>query len=213
MHSSKHLAKLQDWINWDYLEDKRIKKLAHAFSKGAPFPNLALTKFFKEQKPLQILQALGKEQFYEKESDLFKFMQTNDLEGTDSKVLKEFRSFLCSKEFIAYMQMITGLKMHSGVIDMHGSLYRDTDHLLCHDDQLEGRKVAFLFYLSTLGKNDGGALSLLASTSGVPTGSAAKIIPAFNMFTFFEVSPRSFHEVEEVVTDKKRIAIGGWFHG
>lgn len=42
-----------------------------------------------------------------------------------------------------------------------------TDVLLCHDDELEGRRVAFIFYLlPPWNPSDGGALDLY-STDGV----------------------------------------------
>ena len=102
-----------------------------------------------------------------------------------------------------------GVRLKRNILDLHGSLYKDTDFLLCHDDQLEGRKIAFLFYLSDLTEKDGGALAFYSKDFRT----AKHIIPKFNTFACFEVSPISYHEVQEVVTDKQRIAIAGWFHG
>jgi len=104
----------------------------------------------------------------------------------------------------------TPLKPH--VIDISATLYEDTDFLLCHDDQLEGRKIAYFYYLSSLKKKEGGRLNLLAVDQGKPTAIATSIIPTFNTFACFLVSERSFHEVEEVIRDTQRIAISGWFH-
>ena len=67
---------------------------------------------------------------------------------------------------------------------MAGTLYVDTDYLLCHDDQLEGRKIAYLFYLSDMKETDGGSLNLFASKNRVPTTIERKIIPKFNTFSF-----------------------------
>ena len=95
---------------------------------------------------------------------------------------------------------------------MSASLYLKTHYLLPHDDRLERRRIAYLYYLSTLAKKDGGALALYDSKNKKPTEIVKKIVPQFNTFAFFEVSGRSFHEVEEIVSDKQRIAISGWFH-
>ncbi len=39
-------------------------------------------------------------------------------------------------------------------------------------------------------------------------------MPSRNTLAFFEVSPKSFHQVAEVLTrDKTRLSVGGWFHG
>ena len=213
MQSGTDSKNLDDWINWQYLEKAMIEKLHKQFGKAMPFPHLVMPGFFKEAQSIKVLQALVKEEFFPKEADLFKFMQTNDLAGTENDVLVALRSFIKSKQFVDYVRTLTGLKLKSGVVDMHGTLYADTDFLLCHDDQLEGRKIAFMYYLSTLGPKDGGSLNLLASKDGVPTGMVKNIVPHFNTLAIFEVSPVSFHEVEEVVAKKNRIAIGGWLHG
>ena len=139
-----------------------------SFVKSKPFSHLDINNFLNEEKASEILKELLKEKFYEKESDLFKFLQTDDLNFTKNKILKELRNFLCSREFIEYIEKITGLKLKSGVIDMAGSIYRNTDYLLCHDDLLEGRKIAYLFYLSDFDLKDGGSLNLFSSKKGLP---------------------------------------------
>ena len=40
------------------------------------------------------------------------------------------------------------------------------------------------------------------------------LIPSWNTLVFFEVSPVSFHQVSEVLSEEKsRLSISGWFHG
>lgn len=204
---------LQEWLDEKYLKTGNTKKLIVMFSRNKPFPFLELNDFLKAEKAAGVLKALSGEKFHEKESDLFKFMQTDDLNNTSSRELQEFRDFLYSKEFVGYMDQLTGFRLKTDAIDLAGTLYQDTDYLLCHDDRLEGRKIAYLFYLSDMEEKDGGSLNLFASKSEVPVKIGKKIIPRFNTFAFFEVSPISFHEVEEVIAQKQRIAIGGWFYG
>ena len=110
------------------------------------------------------------------------------------------------------MQTITNSKLKSNLIDMAGTLYNDSDFLLCHDDQLEGRQIAYFFYLSTMKKDDGGKLQLYDSKQNKPSTIKATITPNFNTFAFFQVSPKSFHSVEEVTSTRQRLAISGWFH-
>ncbi len=70
-------------------------------------------------------------------------------------------------------------------------------------------------------KADGGALDLFESVGAgspdcrpVPGEVVRSIVPSFNSFVFFEVTPKSFHQVAEVLTrDKTRISVGGWFRG
>lgn len=200
------------WVNPKYFGLKSIIRFKKRFISSKPFNYLELNNFLDENKATAVLNALSKEKFREKESDLFKFRQTNDLAGTNQRILQEFRDFLYSTEFISLMEHLTGFKLKN-TVDMAGTLYQDTDYLLCHDDQLEGRRIAYLFYLSDMKESDGGSLNLFASKNKITTKIEKKIIPKFNTFAFFEVSPASFHEVAEVVVKKQRIAIGGWFYG
>ena len=200
-------------INPKYLEKNKVEELKKTFISNKPFAHLELDNFFTKEFCNNLLEALSKQGFYFKDSDLFKLSQTNDLSSTKNKVLKEAYKFLASKEFIQFMESLTNLKLKSGKIDLAGSLYSDTNYLLCHDDQLEGRKIAFLIYLTDFKESEGGSLNLFSSKKNLPDKVLKKIIPKFNKFAFFEVSDISFHEVEEVIVDKQRLALGGWFHG
>ena len=199
---------LQEWISPQYLQLKKIEKFRSAFLGHTPFPYLELKGFFRKQKIMKVLPALRKEMFIRKEADLFQFNQTQDLVGTKSKILREFRSFLSSLELVTYLSNLTNTNLKARVIDMSGTLYEDTDFLLCHDDRLQGRKIAYFVYLSTLQRTDGGRLLLYDQLEKV----AASIIPTFNTFAFFAVSAKSLHVVEEMVRPKQRLAISGWFH-
>jgi len=178
-----------------------------------PFPHFIIDNFLVEDKLDKLIAALSAEEFIYKEADLFQFKQTNDLAGTDNVFLQELRSFLCSPDFVKYMEAITGLQLKTGVVDLAGTMYEDTDFLLCHDDKLDERKVAFLLYLTDMEDGDGGSLNLLSEKDGAPDNVVEKIIPKCNRFAVFEVSEISFHEVEEIVADKQRVALGGWLHG
>lgn len=203
---------LGSWINKKYLTKKTVNQLRPSFSSARPLPHLELPAFFNEEKLLTVLQALGEESFVLKEADLFQFRQTADLVGAKNSVLQEFRSFLSSSEFVSYLTTLTGLTLQPKKVDMSGTIYQDTDYLLCHDDQLEGRRIAYIIYLSDLQQKEGGELVLYNSKNGVPTTKARTIIPKFNTFALFTVSPHSFHSVEEVVSDTQRIALTGWFY-
>ncbi len=203
---------LRSWINPQYLQEKKVTEIKTKFIKNKPFPHVVLPSFFNEEQVVLLLKALVKEPFNEKYADLFKFMQTNDLKGTKNKTLALFRDVLYSKAFVQYIRCITDLPLKEKPVDLAATLYQDTDYLLCHDDQLEGRKLAFLLYLSEMEEGEGGSLNLFSAKKGTPAKMVTQITPKFNTFAFFEVSPLSFHEVEEVTVDKQRIAIGGWFH-
>lgn len=204
---------MKDWLNPEYLQEKKKEELKKHFLNNNPFPHLELKHFFKEEKIEKLIKALEKEEFLEKESDLFKFMQTHDFATSEREELQELRNFLSSKEFLSFMEEITSIKCKEKSIDISASLYQNTDYLLPHDDQLEGRKIAFMLYLSTLKESDGGKLILYKTKGSIPREEEKAIIPEQNTFVFFKVSEKSFHEVEEVRSNIQRITIGGWFHG
>lgn len=183
------------------------------FTSAKPFPHIELKNFFEPDFLLPVCSALEKEPFHTKQSDLFQFKQTHDLVSSKQKALQELRKVLMSEKMISYMEQITGLKLKRGKLDLAGTMYEDTDYLLCHDDQLDKRKIAFLIYLSDMKTSEGGNLALFSQKKGKPERIVKKITPRFNTLALFEVSKVSFHSVEEVVVDKQRIAIGGWYYG
>ena len=200
---------LNEWIEESYLHPKT---LLQTFQTAQPFPHLVLPDFFKKEKIVLVLKALAQEKFILKDADLFTFLQTDDLISSQNQILREFRSFLASIEFTTWLSSITSISLKPNSIDIAGTVYESTHYLLPHDDQLEGRKIAYFLYLSNLTEKDGGALALYSSRNNKPTSITKRIIPQFNTFSLFEVSTKSFHEVEEILIETQRIAISGWFH-
>jgi prolyl 3-hydroxylase /prolyl 3,4-dihydroxylase len=188
-----------------------IGKLHSSYRTAKPYPHLVIDGLFDKKQLMQIKKALLNEPFFEKKSDLFSFHQTNDLTYTTSPVLQEFTQFLYSKSFISFMNQLTGRTLGAKP-DIFGSMYTSTDYLLVHDDQLEGRTIAFLLYLEDMTSSQGGNLALYNAKNGQPTSIQSHIIPKLGRFAFFEVSSKSFHEVTEVLANKKRLALGGWYH-
>ena len=201
---------ITDWINPSL--PKKLNSFKQEFSKGKPFPHILLPNFLKESKANLLLASLKRENFIEKESDLFNFKQTHDLYFSKNKILKQFNSDLLSWDFFKIIEKITNSQFR-GILDMSGSLYESTSFLLPHGDELEGRKIAYVLYLSKNFKSsDGGAFLLYNTKNNTPTTLAKKYPPAFNSLLLFEVSKISFHEVEENLSKKSRYAIGGWLH-
>jgi len=204
---------LNNWINTKYLNQKTINKIRNSFKKAKPFSHIALKDFFDNEKLKIIKSELYKENFIHKECDLFNINQTNDLKSSNNKIIKEFYNFFSSKEFTNYINNITGIKIYQK-IDMAGLLLQNTGYLLPHDDELEGRKIAYVVNLSEGFKNNnGGSLDLFDSKDNHPKKIIKSIIPSFNTLVLFKVSKISLHQISEVCVDKDRVSIGGWFHG
>ncbi len=160
-----------------------------------------------------MLAALKEEKFTYKNSDLFSLNQTADFSSVRNELLKSFYAFASSKEFALLMKEITGLDVKPGALDLAGSLYLSGDYLLCHDDQVEDRKIAYVLYLSEgFTQRDGAEFVVFNNKSGRPTTRAHAYPPEWNSLMLFEVSPLSYHMVGENTSLKKRYAIGGWLH-
>ncbi len=201
---------LKEWIAPKYADPR---KFAAQYKKAKPFAHISLKGFLREEKARMIELALQEQQFTHKESDLFKLAQTNDFQSVQDETLQSFRALLASPEFSLYLTTLTGVALRNDALDMGGSLYADTDFLLCHDDQVTGRKIAYIFYMCQNFKSaDGGALVLMSAKGKQPGKITKRYLPSWNTLNMFSVSSKSWHAVEEVMGEKKRYSINGWFH-
>ncbi len=197
-------------LNSKHFDERRIQKYAADFDSALPFKYLELRDFLTHTFAVKLKRTLEQQHFELKKADLFEFFQTTELAVGAAGVIGEFADFLRSAPFRAYLMAITGVDLVHSEITMFGSRYEDTHYLLPHDDQLEGRQIAFLFYLSQMSESHGGELILYDTTTSVAVESI-RIRPQFNSLVFFEVTPRSLHAVSEVIGAGKRYTLAGWF--
>jgi prolyl 3-hydroxylase /prolyl 3,4-dihydroxylase len=203
---------ISQWVNPAYLDKRRIIALRKQFERVQPFPHIALKDLLKKEKLQQLEQAVHALGFSRKEADLFSFSQSADLYTTDDPVIQEFLKLLQSAELTAIVNAIADVQIKRGKVDASAFIYSDCDHLLCHDDGVSSRRIAYIFNLSSLRKGQGGTLSLLGSDNkNRPTRIVKRIIPKKNTFIIFKVTSRSHHQVEEVIK-AKRVTVTGWFH-
>ncbi|MBM3230525.1 2OG-Fe(II) oxygenase [Candidatus Pacearchaeota archaeon] len=203
---------MQELVSEEVLSGMYVAEKMTAFQRGKPFPHVVFEGFVQKSVVEGLLKAFQKEPFEQKRADLFQFSQTFDLHASKQKAIKAVVKVLDSKEFAEYLTRVTGVKVKAGASDVFGSLYRSTDYLLCHDDQLEGRKLAFILYLTSLREGQGGALALREDVKGVPGKVVKRIHPKAGRLVVFAVSRKSWHQVEEVVSQGNRYALGGWLH-
>ncbi len=175
-----------------------------------PFLHGVIKDFLPEANVKHLLASLQQQSFTLLNSDLFTFLQTKDLNNV--KEFQTIKETLLSLEFIQLIEQHTNTKLSPTKLDLFGNIYKNTHYLLPHDDQLESRAVAFIFYLSTLKQSGGGALTLYNSNNNMPTTINKRVQPQRSTLVFFKVTPQSFHEVEEVLTNTDRIALTGWFY-
>lgn len=107
------------------------------------------------------------------------------------------REIIYSDTFKSFLGDLTGIELND-VIALSGSKYRKGNTLLCHDDELEGRRIAYIYYLvpEDWSEEDGGTLDLYSvDDTDQPAEIVEKVVPKRNALIFFEVSPISYHRV------------------
>jgi Rps23 Pro-64 3,4-dihydroxylase Tpa1-like proline 4-hydroxylase len=196
------------WISTQH----QAKDLAARYQEAKPFAHLQLQQFFTQDKLELVADSLFEEQFHEKYADLFHMCQTSDLKSSTQGAMQSFHQFV-KEELVPFMEEVSGLSLSREHIDLQGAIYADGNYLLCHDDQLDSRAIAFMLYLTDLEEGEGGELLLYDSKEDKPDpDKVTKVRPQENLFVAFTVSKTSFHEVAEVLADTQRVTIGGWLH-
>ncbi|XP_029354031.1 prolyl 3-hydroxylase OGFOD1 isoform X3 [Echeneis naucrates] len=210
------------------IEDEQVKsELKEAWSRRSrcslevitldchPFPHCIIKNFLSKETFVENLQRelLGLN-FHEKSNDLYKFKQSDDLKKRTDPHITGLRAALFGR-FRSWLSDVLDVELDP-TVDISCARYEHTDILLCHDDELEGRRVAFILYLvPPWQSSDGGTLDLYTTDDHFQPQSIVKsLVPSWNTFVLFEVSPVSFHQVSEVLSqDKCRLSVSGWFHG
>lgn len=153
--------------------------------------------------------------FKKKSCDLYSFSQSPDfIRSTRLKKPKEVEQFLILLKIIKN-KIATYLKKNfNNTISASCSKYDRGDYLLCHDDRVDDRSVAFIYYLNYDWLPEwGGTLDVYSVDD---TNSATEIVgninPDFNSMIFFPVEKYTYHQVAENISTFPRISINGWFH-
>lgn len=204
--------KLENWISQAIL--CQASELQRDFFSAKPFPHLVLPSFLLQEKAELLRQAVLRQHWHDKNTDLFQFQQTDDIRSSSDPFLREYLSFFSSPSFIAFITQLTGISPLAS-IDASGQQYTSGNYLLPHDDRLEGRKIAYVMNLTKgFSDEDGGQLQFFeVDKKGHPAVVAKSFTPAFNSLFLFRVSKKSFHQVKEVTSSSQRLSITGWFYG
>ncbi|XP_071973713.1 prolyl 3-hydroxylase OGFOD1 [Engystomops pustulosus] len=196
-------------------EKREVAQCGSVVLDPVPFQHCIIHSFIENS---EFLDGLKEEllalSFHEKSNDLYKFQQSEDLKSRKEPHISALRHVLFV-DFRQWLSEVTHVELDT-TVDISCAQYNYTDTLLCHDDELEGRRFAFILYLvPDWCEADGGTLDLYSTDDRTQPGSIVKsLVPSWNTLVFFEVSPISFHQVSEVLSeDKCRLSVSGWFHG
>ncbi|KTW28326.1 oxidative DNA demethylase [Pneumocystis jirovecii RU7] len=214
----------------DLRSPRLLKDVSDAYHSSFPYKHCVLEGWISDNVLRNVRhEILENLVFFEKETDIYKVFQTGDLanlsglEKDERKrlfSLSALKDALYSDEFRRFLSSVTGCgPLSASVIDISVNMYSQGCHLLGHDDVIGTRSVSFILYLVDPDQPwlplDGGALRLYSTLCpSFPDSQHEKaIFPAWNQLCFFQVVPGfSFHDVEEVYSEKWRLSISGWFH-
>ena len=203
-----------DMLRSNWMSSKEFGNNNITFST-VPFKHCILKHFFTELDSVELLEKeLSFLKLTNRNSDLLMFQQSCDLSKPDKPILTSFISSFRT-QFLQFICKSTHFDLDINNISLSFANYSFGDYLLCHDDQLEDRKIAFIYYLvaDNWGLSDGGTFDLFNSKDLKPFEIAKSIIPSRNTLIFFEVSNISFHQVSEILSsNKSRLSLAGWFH-
>lgn len=153
--------------------------------------------------------------FKKKSCDLYMFSQSSDfIRSPRLRKPVEVEQFLILLKKIKQQIAIYLGKTFNNMISASCSKYDHGDYLLCHDDRVDDRSVAFIYYLNYDWLPEwGGTLDIYSVDS---MNSATEIVqninPDFNSMIFFPVERYTYHQVAENISTFSRISINGWFH-
>lgn len=207
---------ISQWIHPHVIDN--CTALSEQFSSAKPYEHISISNFFKEDIAEQIEEALITIEYEEFDTDLYHFFKSKDFKHISKlpPILQKLHAFIFSQECISFFKKLTNTQINSQKQgDLHSILLQHTHYLLCHDDQVDQRSIAFIINLSrNFTANDGGALELFGRDSNKePTQCQKRIIPEFNQLNVFKVSDISFHQISEVETkDINRLSISGWYY-
>ena len=177
-----------------------------------PFPHVIVKDFLDEQTLDLVTYALAGLEYDFDESDLFNYLSFG-LTDVDHPVINILRDDLGDETWRAKVAERFGVKSLSK-IDMSAYVYGLGSFLLPHDDQVEGRIIAYSLHLTDVEMTEkmGGALDLYKADENGVSKLVKSIIPEYNSLIMFEVSEKSWHQVNEVLEDIQRLTVTGWYH-
>lgn len=161
----------------------------------------------------------------------------NSEDAQKMPAVMKLREVLYAQEWRSNMERLTQLPPGtlSDQVDCACNCHAPGCHLLCHDDVIGTRKISYILYLTEpdWAPEEGGALELYdsyVSGDGVASATALTdkdkvarrepescpsktLLPLFNSMAFFVVEPGvSFHAVQEVLGNRPRLSVQGWYH-
>ena len=181
--------------------------------KSRPFKHVVVKNFLDSPTLDLVIDALAGLEYDFKESDLFSYWASIDLTDINHPAINILRDDLGGEIWRKKVAESFKAKKLSS-IDMAAYVYGLGDFLLPHDDQVEGRIIAYSLHLTPeITEKMGGALNIFKANDAGKSKLVDSIIPEYNSLIMFEVSDSSWHQVSEIMLDIQRLTVTGWYHG
>ncbi|VDN58513.1 unnamed protein product [Dracunculus medinensis] len=205
----RSFTELEPSINPNYLSDSYAYHFQQTLKDSKPFPHFSLTNFIDNEEFVQMVRSeLLNMEYSLVTTDLYSNYQTFDIESSPPPYLPsivKLRDFFKTK-VREWLSSISGVELTTRV-SIVSTIYEHTQILLPHDDQLDNRAFAYVYYLTPQWKpNYGGELALFDNVNNYPRRE-----PLSNSLALFRVSPASWHMVKEKC-DFFRLSVHGWFY-
>ena len=180
--------------------------------KSHPFPHVAVKDFLDSATLDLAIDALAGLEYDFKESDLFSYWASIDLTAINHPAINILRNDLGDDNWRKKIAKSFKVKQLSS-IDMAAYVYGLGDFLLPHDDQVEGRIIAYSLHLTPeITEETGGALNIFKANKEGKSKLVDSILPEYNSLIMFEVSDHSWHQVSEITSDIQRLTLTGWYY-
>ena len=183
---------------------RNISLYRRRFLQAKPFKHVVIKNAFNPALVRRLKDHLERESLKRIRN---RFHQAHEIVFTQAKSLFVKKWLLAFfQEMIPWVESVTKIKvtrLWAGLrlFSFEGSDYADT-----HNDYSWMRAVRVVLFLSDFKPHEGGRLLLLNSRKG----EVIKWIPhRFNTLILFEVHSRSWHQVEAIQTNKKRLTASG----
>ena len=129
--------------------------------------------------------------------------------GSNHSTFRRFFSALRDEKFRLFFEEVSGLELGSPPL-INAYAYRPGDFLGHHTDDVKGKRLSFVFYLSPhWERRFGGLLHMIA-----PGGEVTEVAPDYNSLLIFDVAAKTEHFISPVAAragDRARLSVSGWF--
>jgi len=224
---------LDPWIQSHHLEDATLERYRKELA-GHPAKLLLLEDFLVPAKADKLTRFLEHEAQFGQEFGLYsdgsvsqEAWETADPDERMSRLSRlagippeyqmspnaltylQFRQALQQPAFVGFFEAATGFDLGESE-DFGVHAMGEGDFLRPHSDDIKGRRIALVIYLSEGWEASYGGTLVMTD----PSGSDSRIDPRHNSIVIFDVLADTMHQVEPITADaagRERYTIGGWY--